>query len=180
METRLERRKVTKRPQRWQARGAWRLLCGAAILACASAAPGAGLPPAEDLRRDSLEMAREGHPVVVLYVQHACPWCERALAYLVPMSRSAPRQAAFRQVDLHASRTLIDFGGRRTTERRFAQAEGIRFTPMLVIYGPGGERLAEPIAGMPLPEYYGHYVEQAIRRAHERLSGKEHDQSGNP
>lgn len=146
-----------------------------AILACAllvpagSAAAPPGLPAAADLQRDGLAMARSGQPLVVLYSQNGCGWCEQARSYLVPMAAGSDAAALFRQVNLDADTPLTDFGGQRTTQRAFAAAQQVRFTPTVVVYGPRGERIGEAIVGMRLPDFYALYIEQAIAVAREQL-----------
>ena len=147
----------------------------AAILACMPLALRAApleLPAPRNLQQEAVEMARSDKPMVVLYSQSGCHWCEEARTYLVPMSREAgSRDAAlYRQIDLDSDAPLVDFQGRRGTQRSFAERERVRFTPTVVVYGPRGERLAEPIVGMRLADFYGQYLEQAIATARERLN----------
>ncbi len=147
----------------------------AAILACMPltllAAP-LVLPKPADLQREAVEMARAGKPMVVLYSQANCHWCEQARSYLVPLSREdgTGDSALFRQIDLDSDARMVDFAGRSTTQRAFAGTERVRFTPTVVVYGPDGRQLAEPIVGMRLADFYGQYIVQAIETARERMN----------
>jgi len=85
---------------------------------------------------------------------------------------AAQGDARFAQIDLDSAAPLTDFAGRRTTHGAFARDEGIRFTPMLVIYGPSGERLAEPVVGMGAVDFYGDRVMKAIDQARQRLEAR--------
>lgn len=120
--------------------------------------------------------------MVVLYSQNGCQWCDVARSHLVPRATQAGGEAIalFRQIDLDTDADLVDFDGRATTHARHARAENIRFTPVLVFYGAGGEQLVEPIVGMRLPEFYGLYVDQAITAARERMRSPKFEQAGNP
>lgn len=145
-----------------------------AILACMcwALASAADLPPATDLQADARASRQSGAPVLVLYSQADCPWCERARReYLLPMSRAAHHGTTvqFRQIDLDSDRTLVDFDGRASTHRRFARSQKITVTPTLVLYGPCGERLDAAIVGMRLADFYGQYIEQSIESAREKL-----------
>lgn len=152
-----------------------RLLAG--ILSCTAVAIPAGagtlpdLPHPIDLRQEAVEMTRTSSPMVVLFSQKACRWCDQARTHLVPMARAANEDgpALFRQINLDADATLIDFSGRQTTQRAFARTEKIRFTPTVVIFDAKGERLGDPILGMRLPDFYSQYVEQAIEDARARI-----------
>lgn len=116
-------------------------------------------------------MRHTSNPMVVLFSQKACSWCDQARAYLVPMARDSGERAPalFRQINLDDDTGLIDFSGRQTTQRAFARTEKVRFTPTVVIFGAKGERLGDPIVGMRLPDFYGQYVEQAIEDARARM-----------
>lgn len=148
-------------------------LVTAVILAWASGAPAAAaglLPGAVDLAATGRAIASDGAPLVVLYSQDNCGWCDRARSQLVPMSRQPDIGARFAQIDIDRASPLTDFAGRSTTHGRFARDEGIRFTPMLVIYGPSGERLTEPLVGMGAIDFYAQQVAQAIGEARARLA----------
>lgn len=45
----------------------------------------------------------------------------------------------------------------------------MRFTPTLVVYGPGGKRLSDPIVGFRLADFYAEYVNRAIEEGLARL-----------
>lgn len=125
------------------------------------------LPEAEDLSQDARLMRDAGQPMVVLFSQRACGWCDRARQQLTPMARDADTQggAVFRQIDIDRDAPLVDFSGQRVSHSRFSRDEGVRFTPTLIVFGPDGRQLAEPILGMRLPDFYAHYVAQAIDQA---------------
>ncbi|NLF52937.1 MAG: thioredoxin fold domain-containing protein [Thauera phenolivorans] len=141
-----------------------------AILACTSlglsAAPPA-LPQARDLAADARLMEADGLPMVVLYSQAGCHYCEQARDYLGPMAQSSTR-ALFRQIDLDSDAPLTDFAGRPSTHREFTRAHEVRFTPTVVIYDARGRPVGEPIVGMTLPDFYAQYVDNAIDAAHEK------------
>ena len=155
-----------------KARSATLLRKTALILACAAtlpAAAGGALPAATDLAQDGERMRREATPMAVLYSQNACSWCDRARSHLVPMSQAPDAGALFRQIDIDRATPLVDFAGTHSTHERFAAAENIRFVPMLVLYGPSGERLAEPVVGMGIADFYAEYVSRAITEARARM-----------
>lgn len=146
------------------------------ILAWLSAtAAAAELPLAQDLARDAQELAAKRIPMLVLYSQADCRWCERVRReYLGPMQRDPSYRArvVLRQIDLDSQARLIDFSGRATTHLDFARAEGARVTPTVQLYGPKGERLAEAIIGFLLPDFYAAYIDSAIVQATSRLRGQ--------
>jgi len=133
-----------------------------------AAGPQPQLPVARNLAQQAELNAREGRALLVLFSQHGCPWCERARReFLLPMSRNAGYRSrvAFLQVDVDSDRALRDFGGQATTHAAFARANGVRLYPTVVLFGPNGERLAEPLIGFTGSDFYGAYLDQRIEAA---------------
>ncbi|QID17138.1 thioredoxin fold domain-containing protein [Nitrogeniibacter mangrovi] len=127
-----------------------------------------GLTRPVDLRQEAALMRREKRPMLVLFSQANCSYCEKARAhYLGPMSRDAHWQgrALFRQIDLDSDAPLVGFDGTAQTHRGFAKAAGVSVTPTVVVFGPDGQALAPAIVGVSLPDFYGQYLEQAIEQA---------------
>lgn len=145
----------------------------AAILAWTPLALSAAatLPPATDLAADAKAMRANGQPMLVLYSQAGCSWCEEARRYLVPMAQAPETgtKAVFRQIDIDSDAPLSDFHGRRSTHRAFAASHKVRLAPTVVLYGPDGAALDEAIVGMRLPDFYAQYVINAIEAARSSL-----------
>jgi thioredoxin-related protein len=123
------------------------------------------LAPARDLARDGRELRARRLPLLVLYSQKSCSWCDKARReYLLPMQKDAAYRdrLMLRQIDLDSDVPLTDFTGRRTTHSEFARAERARLTPTIAFYGPEGERLSEPIVGLRIADFYGAYLERGI------------------
>jgi len=138
----------------------------------ALAAAGSSLPPAQDLAADARDMRARGTVMLVLFSQAGCRWCERARnEVLLPLAGdpASTRRVVLREVALDNDAPLTDFAGRSATHRRFAAEEGVRLTPTLVVYGPDGKRLAEPIVGFRLADFYAEYVNRAIEEGLARL-----------
>lgn len=148
------------------------------ILACVPMSLSAAqtLPLAEDLFADAIAMKSDARPMLVLYSQAGCSWCEHARRYLAPMATATETRdrALYRQVDIDSDVPLVDFGGTRTTHKAFARARKVSLTPTVVVYGPDGKELSEAIVGMRLPDFYGQYVSNAIEAAAEKLNTEAH------
>lgn len=90
---------------------------------------------------------------------------------LLPL-QSAPeseKRVVLREIAIDEDAPLTDFAGRRTTHRRFAAGEGARLTPTLILYGPDGRRLAEPLVGYLTADFYAEYVNRTIEEGLARL-----------
>ncbi|MHB1374851.1 MAG: thioredoxin fold domain-containing protein [Thauera sp.] len=149
----------------------------AGILACVPIALSAaqpGLPAAVDLAQDAEAMRAARMPMVVLYSQASCSYCDEARTYLVPMARvpANAQRVLFRQIDIDSDAPLTDFAGQPSTHRRLAQTLGAKFTPTVAVLDAEGKALGEPILGMRLADFYGQYVENAIDEARTALAAR--------
>lgn len=157
------------------------VILGAVILACLALVPLATgaqanapqqLPGARDLAQEAESNAREGRVLLVLFSQHGCPWCERVRReFLLPMSRNARYRSrvGFVQVDVDSDRPLRDFDGKSMTHAEFGRANGVRRSPTVMLFGPHGERLADPVVGFPGSDFYGGFLDDRIELAGKKL-----------
>lgn len=127
----------------------------------------ATLPAPRDLARE----ARNGGnplPLLILFSRSDCPWCDQARrGWLLPMHTEAEWRArvVVRELDLDSDASVTDFSGQATTQRTFARAQGVRVTPTVMVFGADGQRLAEPIVGLRIADFYGAYLERAVEEA---------------
>ena len=146
---------------------------GALVLVCLALSPfrvGAEtrLPAARDLAGDAASISRDGRVLLVLFSQHGCPWCERVRReFLLPIQKneSYTSRLVFRQIDLDRGTPLRDFGGKATTHADFGRMNGVTLYPTVMLFGPRGERLAEPLRGFTGSDFYGAYLDQRIEEA---------------
>jgi thioredoxin-related protein len=154
-----------------------RLLFGA-LLGLAGLAHAAGLVPAVDLRAEAAQAKKQGGPLIVLFSRHDCSYCETVRRdYLRPLQQH-PRyrdQVVVRQVNQDNQQSLIDFQGQKTSHAKFAAGEKIKLVPVVAFYGPEGKRLAAPIVGTRLPDFYPSYLEDGIAQSVRML----HSSGGN-
>jgi thioredoxin-related protein len=145
------------------------------ILAWLPAALGAApdsIAPARDLAADAREMRARRVVMLVLFSQADCRWCERARReVLLPLQKdpASARRLLLREIALDADTALTGFDGLSTSQRRFAAAAGAGFTPTLMVFGPDGKRLAEPIVGFLTADFYAEYVNRAVDEGLARL-----------
>ncbi len=138
----------------------------------AAAAPAAAaLTPATDLAADASRARALHAPLLVLFSEATCPWCERARReHLVPMQNDAAYRdrVLIREVDTGSNAALIDFAGQATTQREFAARFQVRKVPVVATLGPDGALLGEPLVGMA-PDFYQFYLDDAINRGRQKL-----------
>ena len=147
----------------------------AAILACVLSAPAAAqaIGAAQDLARSAREANAARVPLLVFFSQPGCPYCDLARAnYLGPMNSDPASRTMLRmiEVDITSESPLVDFAGQATTHRAFAQAEQIRFVPVVTFVGARGEPLAPALIGLTVPGFYQTYLERRIEQALARFA----------
>ena len=162
-------------PRAKNASFAFWLLAGLALVSQPSIVLGTELPVAVDLRADAEQAAKIGGPLIVLYSRKDCKYCETVRRdYLKPLE-SHPRfrdKVIVRQVNQDSDAGLNDFRGEKTTQARFAGSEKIKLVPMVAFYGRDGKRLADPIVGARLPDFYQSYLDDAIDQSIAKLKAR--------
>lgn len=138
----------------------------AGILAWAAMTAAAeGVPDAEDLAKDA-RLARSFQGVVmIVFVSESCPYCKVVLdEFMIPTSRNREydTKLVMRQVEVGGGRMLRDFKGRRMSQGDFADRHNIGMVPTVVVFGPDGKRLGQPLIGLSTVDYYGYYFNEAI------------------
>lgn len=124
------------------------------------------LPAAADLAADGAASRARRIPILLLFDREDCPYCERALReYLVPMSGEAPWRddALMRQVEADRELPVAGFDGRPTTHAALAARYGVTLTPTVLVVDGAGAPLAEPVVGLLTADFYGAYLEEALR-----------------
>lgn len=156
----------------------YRRLCRALLvflLACVAIAPAAlaaetPLPAATNLSQDAVASARQGMPLIVLVSLTGCQFCEKIRRqHLAPLLASGVR---VQQVYLDSDIALTDFGGKTSTQRRFAQALAVKAAPTVFFFDAQGAQLAEPIVGTLIDDFYSAYLDQAIATAKKTLASR--------
>jgi thioredoxin-related protein len=139
----------------------------------AAAATNAGaLPAARDFAADSRNVASGKKPLLVLFSQTGCPWCERARReFLLPMQANSSYQAKviFRQIDIDQATPLTGFDGAPTSHQAFARMMKVDRFPTILLLGQDGRVLAEPLVGFGIADFYGAYIDERIEQAVARL-----------
>lgn len=126
------------------------------------------IPVTHDLRSDTAT----GEPLVVMFSRSDCGYCRRLEAeQFVPMLRSGDYagRVVIRKLSLDRGQQIVDLDGNRVETQQIAARYRVTFTPTVLLLGPEGEELAERLVGLGLADFYGAYLERAIRRAKRHL-----------
>jgi thioredoxin-related protein len=153
----------------------WAGLLGGLILAwlAAPALAATDLTLAVDLRAEAAQAAKAGGPLIVIFSRKDCKYCEAVKRdYLKPLATN-PRfreRVVIRQINQDGDTlALNDFTGSATTHARISVAEKVKLVPVVAFYGPDGRKLADPIIGARLPDFYLSYLEEAVEQSSRAL-----------
>jgi thioredoxin-related protein len=132
----------------------------------------ATLPVAVDLQADARMARQEGRVLIVLFSRSDCKYCETVRRdYLKPLLGDSPHRphVLVRQVNQDSRAGLVGWDGQPTTHAAFAQREKIKLVPVVAFYGEQGQKLAEPIIGARIADFYLDYLDTAIATSRRAL-----------
>lgn len=143
----------------------------AAALALPGAVRAAGrpaLPQAVSLAADIARAAAARKALVVLVSLEGCPYCRLVReSYLLGLHAAGQPVV---QVEMGRSLPLVDAQGRATTHEQLVRRLGVGVAPTVLFLGQGGIELAARIEGVPLPDFYGAYLDQRIEAANRAMA----------
>jgi thioredoxin-related protein len=152
---------------------AWLLLIpllAGALAAVAQAAE--GVVVAGSLEDDARLLRERRVPLLLFYSRADCRWCELVRhQHLQPLQRDPAMagRVVLREIRADSSLPLRDFAGRASTHAAFAKARGVGMTPTLEVVDAQGVRLAEPLVGVGIADFYPALLERLIDDGQARL-----------
>ncbi len=126
------------------------------------------IPTARDLHADGAAAARRGLPIMLIFTADGCHYCSLLKRdFIRPMiySHQYDNKILFRVVELGSDRPLRDFNGRSVSADDLGNRYGVEVTPTLVFVDYRGQQMADKMAGLTTPDYYGGYLDDAIQTA---------------
>lgn len=130
--------------------------------------PGAGLPSNVDWAAAAQESRSSDRPIMVVFGADDCHYCDRLKAELLgPMLEAGTLQktVVFREFDINADGKVNDFDGVPVRSRIFVERYRVFATPTVVLLGPDGNRLTDPIVGYDERGEYEARLRTAIEEA---------------
>lgn len=111
-------------------------------------------------------------PVVVMVDQEDCPYCRRVegefFAALLAGGELEDK-VVFGKISIDSGETIVDQMGDSVSTRDFLAELNTNFTPTVLFLDSKKNELAEKMIGLMTPDYYSFYLEQAIRKAIDKL-----------
>ena len=145
------------------------LLASAAACVCnAGLAAPKTLPLAVSLPDELFHALKKSSPLLVMVSLEGCPFCKIVREnYLAPMRDQQGLHVV--QVDMHSSRNIENFKRATVTHDELIRRWAIKIAPTVLFFGSGGEEIAERLAGINSPDFYGAYLDDRLRLAHANI-----------
>ncbi len=127
------------------------------------------LPPVRNLQQ-SVELAASRHqPLIVMFSLPDCPYCEKLRR--TQYQFLARDGYLVQQVEISDRRPVTGFDGRPTSGAELARKYGIKLAPTVLFFGPGGREIGERIVGAMTEDFYGAFIQRAIKESSAALAG---------
>ena len=124
---------------------------------------------AEDWSAEAAEARRFGTPILILFSDEDCGYCELLKKdVLEPLVRRRELRsfARIRELDINRGGKIRDFNGEKIRTRIFVNRYGIYATPTLMLVDNRGNPLGTPIVGFNNREDYIPYLEYYMEVAY--------------
>jgi thioredoxin-related protein len=147
-----------------------------AAFSCCPASHASGLPVPNDLSSEARVAHQKRVPILVLFKEESCTYCETALEdFLLPMQRDPEfnDKVILRQIDTDSEDALIDFGGKATTYKKFSSEHKVSVVPNVMLFDSEG-RVLTHIEGLLTVDFYYGFLVDAINASLEKIRTSKH------
>lgn len=144
------------------------------VAADTSTKPGQ-LQMVEDLQSLVSQMAEQHQPMVIEMAGEYCTYChllEEEILQPLLLSGEYESKALIRKLDIDDPSLIVDFDGSEISQQAFSRRYKVFLTPTVLFLGPDGSEVAPRMTGIPMIEFYGHYLAQSIEQARSNLAKK--------
>ncbi len=120
-----------------------------------------------DIREDVAEAAGAGKRVMLYFYQDGCPYCERLLRENFgdrEISRTAREGFDVIAINIWGDREVTGIDGEETTEKRFAAALGVQYTPTLLLLDEAARTVLRIDGYYPPHQFYAGLRYVALKR----------------
>jgi thioredoxin-related protein len=131
------------------------------------------VPVTHDLAREAADARRDNVPVLLVFAQDHCDYCERLDRDVMNPNYASGAFAGrvhVRRVMIDSFQTTRDFDGRPLDQDALRSRFKVYVTPTVMLFDAKGNELAPRITGIENAEFYGAYLDIAIDDARTRLN----------
>lgn len=127
------------------------------------------LPPVRNLQQSVLQAAARDQPLIVMFSLPSCPYCEKLRR--TQYQFLAKEGYLVQQIEITSRAPVTGFDGKRTTGVQLAREYGIKLAPTVLFFGPGGKEIGERITGASTEDFYGAFIDRALKESAKALKG---------
>lgn len=127
----------------------------------------------EDWQQLSSKSRANNLPIIVMIDQEDCPFCRRVEGEFfaaIFASGEFDDQALFGKMSINAGDSVIDQDGRTVLVESFLADLNTNFTPTILFLDADKTELTKKMVGLSTPDFYGFYLERAIKKSIKALS----------
>jgi thioredoxin-related protein len=147
-----------------------------AAFSCWPASHASGLPVPKDLSSEAKVAHQKRIPILVLFKEESCTYCETALEdFLMPMQRDPGfnDKVILRQIETGSGEALIDFDGKAMTYKKFSSEHKVTVVPNVMLFDSDG-RVLTYIEGLLTVDFYYGFLVDAINTSLEEIRTTKH------
>ena len=128
------------------------------------------LPPVQNLQQSALQAAAKDQPLIVMFSLPNCPFCEKLRR--TQYQFMAKDGFVVQQIEITSRTPVTGFDGKPTTGVKLAKQYGIKLAPTVLFFGPSGKEIGERITGAPTADFYGAFINRALKESAQALKAK--------
>lgn len=124
------------------------------------------MPVAQNFLLDAQQAQQNKTPILILFSEHDCPYCELAKEVaLIPISKLPQYKQKIIIREVLDEYNFYDFANKFTSADTFSAAYGVSFFPTVLIVDQYGRELAPRLIGIVGEEFYWYKVDEIINTA---------------
>lgn len=128
------------------------------------------LPPVQDLQQSVRKAVSKDQPLIVMFSLPSCPFCEKLRR--TQYQFLAKEGYVVQQIEITSRTPVVGFDGKPITGVQLAKQFGIKLAPTVLFFGPGGKEIGERITGAPTADFYGAFIDRALKESAQALRGQ--------
>lgn len=139
------------------------------------------VPTTYDLAADATTAAQAGVPLLLVFAQHYCEFCDRLDREILNPAQATGAyngKVLVRRFMMDSRSLVRDFNGVKHEASELAHQMKVYVTPTLLFVDGHGTELASRIVGIDSGEFFSAYLDEAIDAARKRFAEKNSTTAG--
>lgn len=127
-----------------------------------------------NLQQDGQLALQKSLPLMIMFSQEHCSFCIKLTEEIINpilISGDYTDRVIIRELMIDSGEDIIDFDGNRVDPYEIFTRYLLYVTPSVLIMSGHGDELAERQVGINTVDYYGYYLDEAIKQALDKIRG---------